>query len=94
MSSPFATIPTSLSTTIQPKPFKVDIPQSALDELKTLLKLSKLAPPTYENSQDDRRYGVSAKWTQNAKDKWLNEFDWLDPDLSPASFALTFRVLT
>ncbi|KDQ16877.1 hypothetical protein BOTBODRAFT_43065 [Botryobasidium botryosum FD-172 SS1] len=76
MSSPFTKFPTSSSTTIHPKPFKVDIPKSTLEELKILLKLSKLAPPTYENSQQDRRYGVTGEWIREAKDKWLNDFEW------------------
>jgi len=76
MSLPFTKFPTSTSTTIQAKPFKVNIPESTLDEFKTLLKLSKLGPQTYENSQEDRRFGVTAKWMKDTKDKWLNDFDW------------------
>jgi microsomal epoxide hydrolase len=74
MSVPFTNLPPS--ATIRPTPFKVSIPQSTLDELKSLIKLSKLAPPTYEGSQEDRKYGVTNKWVREAKEKWENDFDW------------------
>jgi microsomal epoxide hydrolase len=64
------------SATIQPTPFKVSILQSVLDELKTLIKLSKVAPPTYEGSQEDRKYGVTNKWVREAKEIWEKDFDW------------------
>ena len=74
MSVPFTNLPAS--ATIRPTPFKVSIPQSTLDELKSLVKLSKLAPPTYEGSQEDRKYGVTNKWVREAKEKWGEDFDW------------------
>jgi microsomal epoxide hydrolase len=66
----------SASATIRPKPFKVAIPDSKLEELKYLLKYSKLAPNTYESSQEDRKYGITSHWIQEAKDTWENNFDW------------------
>ena len=74
MSVPFTNLPRS--ATIQLTPFKVSIPQSALDELKSLVRLSKLAPPTYEGSQEDRKYGVTNKWVRETKEKWEKDFDW------------------
>lgn len=59
----------------QPKPFTAHTPESAIDEFKTLLKLSKLPPKTYENQQSDRRFGVSLDWMQEAKSAW-EKFDW------------------
>ncbi|CAF3994402.1 unnamed protein product [Adineta steineri] len=74
MSVPFTNLPRS--ATVQPTPFKVSIPQSNLDELKTLIQLSKVAPLTYEGSQEDRKYGVTNKWIREAKEKWEKDFDW------------------
>jgi microsomal epoxide hydrolase len=74
MSAAFTNLPRS--ATIKPTPFKVSIAQSVLDELNTLIKLSKVAPLTYEGSQEDRKYGVTNKWVREAKEKWKNDFDW------------------
>ncbi|KDQ17793.1 hypothetical protein BOTBODRAFT_64194 [Botryobasidium botryosum FD-172 SS1] len=71
---PYTTLPLSAST-ISANPFRVNIAESTLDEFKTLLGLSKLAPQTYENTQGDRRYGVTGEWMREAKEKWL-DFDW------------------
>ncbi|KAH6690240.1 epoxide hydrolase [Leptodontidium sp. MPI-SDFR-AT-0119] len=45
-------------------------------DFKQLLKLSRLPKQTYENSQENRRYGVSLSWLTEAKRVWLEEFDW------------------
>jgi microsomal epoxide hydrolase len=66
----------SASATIRPKPFKVAILDAQLEELKYLLKYSKLAPNTYENSQEDRKYGITNRWIREAKNTWENNFDW------------------
>lgn len=69
----FAAIPTNASLT--PTPFTVAIPDAALKELQLLLKYSKIAPDTYENLLEDRRYGISSKWIREMKEKWQS-FDW------------------
>lgn len=58
------------------KPFTLSIPDSDLNDFKTLLKLSPLAPQTYENQHTDRRYGLPHEWLANAKAHWLNTYDW------------------
>lgn len=58
------------------KPYTVYIPDEALVEFKALLKASKIAVPSYENTQEDRRYGVPRSWMIDAKEYWLNKFDW------------------
>jgi len=65
-------IPTNVSLDI--KPFKVSFSDASLDELKTLLKLSKLPPPTYEGKQTN--LGVTRQWMEEAKTRWENGFDW------------------
>ncbi len=61
---------------ITPTSFKVSIPQADLVELKKLLKLSKLAPETYENVQNDRRFGVTGEWMKQATAHWEHGFSW------------------
>jgi len=58
------------------KPFTLNIPEQDLSEWRQLLQLSKLAPETFETQQEDRRFGVTRKWLSEAKDHWLNKYDW------------------
>jgi microsomal epoxide hydrolase len=74
MSAPFATPPSTAKIT--PSPFRIAIPDEQLSEFKTLVKLSKIAPQTYENLQADRRFGVTHEWMSTLKQEWLNNFDW------------------
>lgn len=44
--------------------------------MRTLLRLSPLAPAVYENdSKRDGQYGVSRNWMESTRDAWL-AFDW------------------
>jgi microsomal epoxide hydrolase len=44
--------------------------------METLIRLSKLAPDTYENSQSDMRYGVTTGWMLSMRDQWLKSYNW------------------
>lgn len=57
-------------------PFTINTPQAELDNLNTLLRLSRLGSPSYENSLPDRRLGLSFDWLQNAVKYWSEQFDW------------------
>ena len=57
------------------KPFTLSTHPQSLEDMKTLLKLSRIAEPTYENTQEDQKYGVTRDWIQHIKQKWIN-FDW------------------
>jgi microsomal epoxide hydrolase len=59
-----------------PTPFRVTIPESELQDFKTLLKLSKIPSPTYESLRTDRKYGINHEWITTAKARWLDGFDW------------------
>ncbi|PLB52744.1 putative epoxide hydrolase [Aspergillus steynii IBT 23096] len=74
MFAPYGKLPPAAS--ISPAPFTVSIPQQQLEELSTLVRLSKTAPPTYENSQPDGRFGVTSEWLTTMRQKWLLDFDW------------------
>lgn len=58
------------------KPFTLNVSDQDISDWRQLLQLSKLAPETYEGRQEDRRFGVSRKWLSDAKDYWLNKYDW------------------
>ncbi|KAJ5614431.1 hypothetical protein N7528_008085 [Penicillium herquei] len=74
MSLPFSTLPPTAK--IIPTPFTVSIPKQQLDDLETLIRLSKLAPHTYENSQLDSKYGVTTDWLVTMRDLWLRSYKW------------------
>ncbi|GJC80900.1 putative epoxide hydrolase [Colletotrichum liriopes] len=58
----------------QPKSFTLRVAEDDITELKTLLKLSKIGPVTFENANDG--FGITREWLSDAKDYWLNRFDW------------------
>ncbi|KAI4616472.1 hypothetical protein J4E80_005746 [Alternaria sp. BMP 0032] len=58
------------------EPFTLNVSDQSISEWRQLLQLSKLAPETWEGRQEDRRFGVSRKWLSDAKDYWLNKYDW------------------
>ncbi|KAH6857668.1 epoxide hydrolase-like protein [Alternaria alternata] len=58
------------------KPFTLHIPDQDISEWRQLLELSKLGPTTYENQQFEKNYGVTQKWISEARDYWLNKYDW------------------
>ncbi|KAL7267882.1 hypothetical protein RUND412_009516 [Rhizina undulata] len=64
------------NATLSLKPFKVQVPQVELEDLQTLLKVSRLAPATYENQQLDGKFGLSLEWVSKAKARWEGGFDW------------------
>jgi pimeloyl-ACP methyl ester carboxylesterase len=47
-----------------------------LEHFKKLLQLSPIGPAVFENTNAGDRYGITRDWLQNAKNVWLNEFDW------------------
>ncbi|KAF5603228.1 microsomal epoxide hydrolase [Fusarium pseudocircinatum] len=73
MSDGFAKIPSGAQ--VQPTPYQVSIADDKVDELKQLVKLGRVGPPTYESTQKEHNYGVSHQWLTDAKAAWI-EFDW------------------
>jgi microsomal epoxide hydrolase len=67
--------------------FTVAIPDNELRDFKELLQLSKLGPKTYENVQNDGRFGVTYEWMSNAKSHWETNFDWRRQEKRINSFA-------
>ena len=84
MSIAFSKLPSAAR--ISPVPFSVSIPAGQLADLKSLVQLSRIAPPTYENSQPDGRFGITSEWLSAMREKWLTEFDW--SQVSPGSIQL------
>jgi microsomal epoxide hydrolase len=76
MALPFSKPPSAALVT--PTPFQISIPDSALTEMKTLLKYSKLAKLTFENTTTGNYHGVSREWLQRAKSTWEGNFNWYE----------------
>ncbi|KAE8386397.1 Alpha/Beta hydrolase protein [Aspergillus alliaceus] len=72
MSARFSHIPPTARVT--PSVFTASISQEQLAELQTLVKVGKIAPPTYENSQPG--FGITSNWLTAIREKWINDFDW------------------
>lgn len=73
MSDGFAKLPPGAQ--VQPTPYQVSIADDKVDELKQLVKLGRVGPPTYESTQHEHNYGVSHQWLTDAKAAWI-DFDW------------------
>ncbi|KAH2452152.1 hypothetical protein KXW63_005772 [Aspergillus fumigatus] len=72
--SAFSKLPSGASIAL--KPFRVFIPEEELDEFQALLKLSKIAPPTFENSRPSGQYGITSDWLTTLRKQWQKDFDW------------------
>ncbi|KAI0128325.1 Alpha/Beta hydrolase protein [Xylariales sp. AK1849] len=74
-SAGFGKLPPCVSLDV--RPFEVHVLGSEVRDFKQLLRLSPVGAATFENSQSvGRRYGIQHEWLINAKDYWLNNFDW------------------
>lgn len=65
-------------------PFQLSIPQESIDELKTLLSVSKVAEKTYENSSAKEYHGITRDWLLGALKEWKENYDWSVPFSSPS----------
>ena len=72
MSREFTTLP---GNGLRPEPFTIHVPDEKLDELRQILRLTKVGPPTYEGSHEDRKWGITTQWLREAREEWI-KFDW------------------
>jgi len=68
------------------KPFRANVDEQKIQDLKQLLKLSPIAAANFENSRNGRRYGVERDWLIEAKEYWLTKFDWRKTEAHINSF--------
>ena len=72
---PYDTVPKA--AVLKPEKFTLKVPQQEVDHFYQLLKLSPLAPKTYENTRTDTNlFGVSHEWMSNAKKHWESAYYW------------------
>lgn len=73
MASAYSTLPAKAK--LAPSRFTAHASDEQLADFHQLLKLSKIAPETYEGLQTDRRFGITTNWLTEAKAAWEN-FNW------------------
>ncbi|KAF2636609.1 alpha/beta-hydrolase [Massarina eburnea CBS 473.64] len=75
------------SASLKPEKFALNVPQQDVDNFHQLLKLSPLAPETYENTQSDPNiFGVSYEDMKTAKTHWETKYDWREREEHINSF--------
>lgn len=84
----FGTLPGAAASQVDT--FQLHVPDNEVADFKTLLQLSKLGPETYENRASTREsgkyYGITRDWLSNAKETWLDKFDWRQHEAHINSF--------
>lgn len=74
MANRFSIIPKNVLG--KPEPLNLHVPEEDLSEFRELLRLSKIGPATWWNQHTDGQFGISREWLSQAKETWLNSFDW------------------
>lgn len=60
------------------KSYTLAIRKAELTRMNTLVELSNIATPNYENTGADKsqEFGVTREWLMAAKERWQNTFIW------------------
>ncbi|KAF5577179.1 epoxide hydrolase [Fusarium pseudoanthophilum] len=72
----FSKLPHIVDSEANVKPHKIDIPQSEIERLYTLLDNSPIPDKTWENSHTDGHFGTNRDWLVNAVQEWRHNYDW------------------
>jgi microsomal epoxide hydrolase len=70
----YSKLPSGASKVIQA--YKIQIPTQKIQQLKTLVEIAPIGPITYENVQEDRKWGITRDWLAETRKFWLEKFDW------------------
>lgn len=62
--------------TIPLQRFTVNTPQSELRDLNLRLESTRLPTEIFDNTQTEENFGVTRKWMSDARNAWIQEFDW------------------
>lgn len=78
----------SPSATLKPTKLVAHIDDKNLSDFQTLLELSQIRLPTYENTMRlDGQFGNGRRWLMSMKDTWLNKYDWRKTEDRISSFS-------
>jgi len=73
---PFSTPPHPVDESANLTPYSISIPDSDLENLNTLLKLSHIAAPNFENSHEDGYFGIPRDSLVNLVSHWQTKYSW------------------
>ena len=71
--NPFHSFPSTPSIVV--KPFRVDIAQDKLDDLRRRIDDAPAPRKTFENTTSDEELGIKRDWLETAVAQWKT-FDW------------------
>jgi hypothetical protein len=74
MSEEYSILPMKTSGNVEP--YTIKIPTTKVTDMETLIKMSPIAQPTWENQQVDRKWGLNRDWLFNARQRWIDVFKW------------------
>ena len=75
-SLPFSILPHPVPASTKLTASTIAIPDSEIDRLKTLLKLSPIPEPNVWNSRDDGKFGLPRDQLLELVNHWQNDYDW------------------
>jgi hypothetical protein len=58
------------------RPFEIRVAEDKVRDMETLIRLSPVGKPTYENLKTDGSLGLNREWLVEAKKHWMNGFKW------------------
>ncbi|KAF4632914.1 hypothetical protein G7Y89_g5203 [Cudoniella acicularis] len=65
-----------LNATLKLRPFRAAVPDKEVEHFKSLLRLSKVGPMTYENLAESAQFGLQRERLKRAKEIWEQGYDW------------------
>ncbi|KAH7631444.1 Alpha/Beta hydrolase protein [Sordaria sp. MPI-SDFR-AT-0083] len=73
----FSTLPSGVK--VPPTPFRIDVSDSDLSQLRSLIQHAVIPPEQFYNKHanaETGKFGITREWLVNARDYWLNKYDW------------------
>jgi microsomal epoxide hydrolase len=57
-------------------PFEIKVAEQKIRDMATLIKLSPVGKPTFENLKTDGSLGLNRNWLLQTKKHWIENFKW------------------
>lgn len=88
VSPTFSTLPAGVK--VQPTPFRINVAESDLAQFRSLIQQAILPPEQFYNQHANAatgKFGITRDWLIQARDYWLNTYDWRAQETFINSFA-------
>lgn len=76
-SNTFSTLPSGVK--VQPTPFRISVSDSDLSQFRSLIQQAYIPPEQFYNKHANPatgKFGITRSWLIEARDYWLNKYDW------------------